>query len=71
MNYRASRLQKDIYNEMSSFQRITIQNRQRSSSTTKNTIGVSPEPYLDLMCNPFDTRQWNHLSLGKLNFTIR
>jgi len=71
MNYRASRLQKDIYNEMSSFQRITIQNRQRSSSTTKHTIAVSPEPYLDLICNPFDTRQWNHLSLGKLNFTLR
>ncbi|CAF1550666.1 unnamed protein product [Didymodactylos carnosus] len=40
MNYLASRLQKDIYNEMSSFQQITIQNRERSSSSTatKHTI---------------------------------
>jgi hypothetical protein len=73
MNCRASRLQKGIYDEMSSFQRITIQNRQRSSSSTatKHTIGVSPEPHLDLICNPFDTRQWNHLSIGKRNFTLR
>ncbi|CAF1272421.1 unnamed protein product [Didymodactylos carnosus] len=37
-----SSLQKDIYNEMSSFQRITIQNRERSlsSTATKHTIGL-------------------------------
>ncbi|CAF1277115.1 unnamed protein product [Didymodactylos carnosus] len=66
MNYLASRLQKDIYNEMSSFQQITIQNRERSSSSTatKHTIGVSLESYLDVIRNPFDTRQWNHLSLA-------
>ncbi|CAM4931088.1 unnamed protein product, partial [Rotaria socialis] len=40
-----------------------LQNRQRSSST-KNVIGVSPEPYLDLISNPFDKRQWNYLSFG-------
>src|SRR4051812_19111145 len=71
MKYRVSGLQKNIYNEMSSFQRITIQNCQRSSSTTKYIISVSPEPYLDLICNPFDTRQWNHLSLGKRSFILR
>ncbi|CAM4819894.1 unnamed protein product [Rotaria magnacalcarata] len=48
---------------MASFRRIILQNRQRSSST-KNVIGVSPEPYLDLMSNPFNKRQWNYLSLG-------
>jgi hypothetical protein len=47
----------------SSFRRVLLQNRQRSAST-KNTIGVSPEPYLDLISNPFDRRQWNQLSLG-------
>ncbi|CAF5084128.1 unnamed protein product, partial [Rotaria magnacalcarata] len=46
---------------------IILQNRQRSSST-KNVIGVSPEPYLDLISNPFDKRQWNYLSLGKIIF---
>ncbi|CAF5175679.1 unnamed protein product, partial [Rotaria magnacalcarata] len=48
---------------MASFRRIILQNRQRSSST-KNVIGVSPEPYLDLISNPFNKRQWNYLSLG-------
>ncbi|CAF3299545.1 unnamed protein product [Rotaria socialis] len=48
---------------MASFRRIILQNRQRSS-TKKNIVGVSPEPYLDLISNPFDKRQWNYLSLG-------
>jgi hypothetical protein len=52
---------------MASFRKIILQNRQRSSST-KNVIGVSPEPYLDLISNPFDKRQWNYLSLGKTFF---
>ncbi len=64
INSRTSTLQKDIVHQMSSsFRRVLLQNRQRSSST-KNTIGVSPESYLDLISNPFDTRQWSHLSLG-------
>ncbi|CAF4124658.1 unnamed protein product, partial [Adineta steineri] len=63
INCRISKLKNDIYNKMSSFRKIILQNRQRSSST-KDTIGVWPEPYLDLISNPFDTRQWNYLSLG-------
>jgi hypothetical protein len=64
INSRISILQKDIIHQMSSsFRRVLLQNRQRSSST-KNTIGVSPESYLELISNPFDTRQWSHLSLG-------
>ncbi|CAF2263272.1 unnamed protein product, partial [Rotaria magnacalcarata] len=55
INNRINRLKKDIYNKMASFRRIILQNRQRSSST-KNIIGVSPEPYLDLISNPFDKR---------------
>jgi hypothetical protein len=65
INCRINRLKKEIYDKMSSFRRILLQNRQRSSST-KTTIGVSPEPYLDLMYNPFLTSQWNHLSLGEI-----
>ncbi|CAF1666202.1 unnamed protein product [Rotaria magnacalcarata] len=63
INTRINRLKKDIYNEMASFRRIILQNRQRSS-TTKTIVGVSSEPYLDLISNPFDKRQWNYLSLG-------
>jgi hypothetical protein len=58
----------EINAEMSSYRRIILQNRQRSSST-KNSIGVSREPYLDLIMNPFDTRPWNHLSLGNTFFS--
>ncbi|CAF5174787.1 unnamed protein product, partial [Rotaria magnacalcarata] len=63
INNRIQRLKRDIYDKMTSFRRIILQNRQRSSST-KNVIGVSPEPYLDLISNPFDKRQWNYLSFG-------
>jgi hypothetical protein len=64
INFRISTLQKDIIHQMSSsFRRVLLQSRQRSSST-KNTIGVSPESYLELISNPFNARQWSHLSLG-------
>ena len=61
---KTNKLKQDIYGRMSSFRDKLIQNRQRSS-TAKNTIGVSPEPYLDLLQNPFHTCEWNQLSLGK------
>ncbi|CAF2143501.1 unnamed protein product [Rotaria magnacalcarata] len=63
INNRIQRLKRDIFDKMAPFRRIILQNRQRSSST-KNVIGVSPEPYLDLISNPFNKRQWNYLSLG-------
>jgi hypothetical protein len=65
LNYRTNNLIKDIYIKMSSYRRIILQNHQRSS-TTKMTIGVSPEPYIDLMINPFNACAWNHLSLGNV-----
>ncbi|CAF4247631.1 unnamed protein product, partial [Rotaria sordida] len=65
MNYRTNKLKQDIYKKVLSSRRILLQIRQHSSSSSrKNIIGVSPEPYLDLMSNPFKTRQWNDLSLG-------
>jgi hypothetical protein len=67
INNRINRLKKDIYDKMASFRKIILQNRQRSSAT-KTIIGVSPEPYIDLISNPFDKRQWNYLSLGKIFF---
>ncbi|CAF4263437.1 unnamed protein product, partial [Rotaria magnacalcarata] len=63
INNRINRLKKDIYDKMGSFRKIILQNRQRSS-LTKNVIGVSPEPYLDLISNPFNKSQWNYLSFG-------
>ncbi|CAF1527436.1 unnamed protein product [Adineta steineri] len=63
MVYRTNSLKQDIYQQISSFRERLLHNRQRSS-TTKTTIGVSPEPYLDLHKNPFNTCQWTQLSLG-------
>jgi len=63
--YRTNQLKQDIANKMSAFRRKLLLNRQRSSST-KIMISVSPEPYLDLISNPFNTLQWHHLSLGKI-----
>ena len=65
LNYRTNKLIKDAHVEMLSYRRMILQNRQRSSST-QMTIGVSPEPYLDLMTNPLNKSTWNHLSLGNL-----
>jgi hypothetical protein len=67
LNYRTNSLIEEINVEMSSYRRIILQNRQRSSSTN-NSIGVSPETYLDLIMNPFNTCLWNQLSLGKIQF---
>ncbi|CAF1431400.1 unnamed protein product [Adineta steineri] len=33
-------------------------------SRYNNFIGVSPEPYLDLISNPFNKREWQYVSLG-------
>jgi hypothetical protein len=60
-----NQLKRKVYDEVSSFRAILIRNRQRASSS-KTTIGVSPEPYVDLMSNPFNQREWNYLSLGKI-----
>ncbi|CAF4588336.1 unnamed protein product, partial [Rotaria socialis] len=62
-NSRTKKLKADIHHRVSSYRKILLQNRQRSPST-KNIIGVCPEPFLDLMSNPFNTNEWNHLSLG-------
>ncbi|CAF4696475.1 unnamed protein product, partial [Rotaria sp. Silwood2] len=64
MTYRTNELNQDIYKKVSSSRRMLLKIRQRSSSSRKHIIGVSPEAYLDLISNPFNTRQWNHLSLG-------
>ena len=60
-----NKLKENISKQISIFRKKLLQDRQRSSSSTKTMVGVSPEPYLDLICNHFDKRQWNYLSFGK------
>ena len=66
MTDQTDKLKENIYNQMTSFRKKLLQDRQRSSSSTKTMVGVSPEPYLDLICNHFDKRQWNYLTYGKI-----
>ncbi|CAF4918431.1 unnamed protein product, partial [Rotaria magnacalcarata] len=40
----------------------------RRSSSAKNTVGVWPEPYLDLLTNVFNRYEWKYLSFGKFYF---
>ncbi|CAF4038986.1 unnamed protein product [Adineta steineri] len=63
MSYRTNRMKQDITNKIPSFRGKLLRNRQRSS-LTKNMISVSPEPYLDLVSNPFTPPEWHHLMLG-------
>ncbi|CAF2139036.1 unnamed protein product [Rotaria magnacalcarata] len=63
--YRTNKLKQDIYKKVAKSRAIVLQIRQHSSSSRKQKIiGVSPEPYIDLMSHQFIKRQWNHLSLG-------
>ncbi|CAF4098679.1 unnamed protein product [Rotaria sordida] len=66
-SYQTNLLKQGIVKKVSSFRSTLIQLRQHSSSTRKNIIDVSPEPFLDLLTNPFISREWNHLSLGPPN----
>ncbi|CAF1196361.1 unnamed protein product [Adineta steineri] len=63
MSYRTNRMKQDVSNKMFAFQRKLRRNHRRSSST-KNMISVSSEPYLDLVSNPFTTTEWQYLMLG-------
>jgi len=66
LNSQTENLKKDISKKILSYRKIFLRNRQRSSKS-KNTISVSPEPYLDLITNPFNKNEWNYLSLGKFD----
>ncbi|CAF0897703.1 unnamed protein product [Didymodactylos carnosus] len=58
-----NQLRGSMCDEVSSSRIILLHNRQRASSS-KDTIDVSPESYLDLISNPSDQREWNYLCLG-------
>ena len=71
MTDQINQIKENISNQMSSFQKKLLQNRQRSSSSTQKTmISTSPKPYLDLISNYFDKLQWNTLSYGKIIFFL-
>ncbi|CAF1297315.1 unnamed protein product [Adineta steineri] len=63
ISYHTNRMKQDISNRMSSIRGKLIRNH-RHSSSAQNMISVSPEPYLDLVSNPFTTAEWHHLMLG-------
>ena len=59
------KLKKDIHSQIPLFRTKLFQQQRRHAPKTKHTTGVSSEPYLDLISNPFTKIEWNHLSLGK------
>ncbi|CAF3087475.1 unnamed protein product, partial [Rotaria socialis] len=61
MNCQTNKLKQQVSMKIRSLRRILIKNRRRSSSA-KNTIGVWPEPYIDLLTNVFNRYEWNYLS---------
>ena len=69
MNCQTNKLKQQVSMKIKSLRGILIKNRRRSSST-KNTVGVWPEPYLDLLTNVFNRYEWNYLSLGNSFFFI-
>ena len=66
ITYQTIQLKQKTSGEILSSRSRLLRNRQRSS-LSKNKIGVSPEPYLDLIDNPFNTVQWNQLTLGMIS----
>lgn len=61
---RTLHIQTNVRNQVTFSRYMLLQNRQRST-VAKETVGVHPEPYLDLPSSPFTAQEWNHLCLGK------
>jgi hypothetical protein len=59
-------IKKRIALSKQAFQKMSPVLKNRAISINTNIIGVSPEPYLDLISNPFNALEWHHLSLGKI-----
>ena len=69
MVYHTNQLRQGTLKKMSSWHGKLLRNRQRSSSA-KTMIGVSPEPYLHIVSNPFTTVEWQYLMLGRADFPL-
>lgn len=65
MTIRTKELKQKIIDQIPIYQGKFIRNRQLATKT-RTTVGISPEPYLDLISNPFNKREWHFLSLGIL-----
>ncbi|CAF1629303.1 unnamed protein product, partial [Rotaria magnacalcarata] len=63
MNYQTNKLKQQVSMKIRSLRGILIKNHRRSSSA-KNTVGVWPEPYLELLTNVFNCYEWKYLSFG-------
>ena len=59
--YWLNQLKQEFSNQTYSIKCKILRNR-RYSLSMKVYIGISSEPYLDLMNNPFNSRQWHQLS---------
>ena len=59
MNCQTNKLKQQVSMKIRSLREILIKNRRRSSSA-KNTVGVWPEPYLDILTNVFNRHEWNY-----------
>lgn len=70
MLYYTDRVKQDVSKKMVATRRKLLHNRQRCTSA-KGTVGVSPEPYLDLLENPFNASEWQQLMLGKFGSSSR
>ena len=63
---RRKELKRTIIQKTPAFRERLLRNYHRSTSPRKKmNIGISPQPYLDLISNPFDTHEWYYLSLGR------
>ena len=66
MTCRTHQLAVDVSTKLTRFRRQLLQLR-KTIARTKPTIGVSPEPYMDVIENPFNAHEWNQLLLGKIS----
>lgn len=64
-NQHTHELKESITKQLPSVTAVLRRNHRRHKSS-KNRVQVSPEPFLDLLSNPFNEREWNYLCLGKL-----
>ncbi|CAF1340357.1 unnamed protein product [Adineta steineri] len=64
VTYRTNEMKQSISSKMPIFRNKLIEYRKKLL-LKNNVISVSPEPYLDLISNPFNQREWQYLSLGK------
>lgn len=58
-------IKRDAWKDVKSFRSVLL-SRQQRSVTSKTSIRVSVEPYLDLNVNPFNQQEWDYLCLGMI-----